>query len=211
MHKMPELLRVFIDNAPFNGMSDNALKAAAREIGLTEGQLEIIAPCGPISLIDYWFAQADEVMMTELALRKGLKIREKAVFSVRSRLEYFAANKEALRRAIVVLALPHNAARAVKIGYRMSDCAWRAFGDTSTDFNYYTKRTMLLGVDVATSAFFLADDSENHEKTWEFLDRRIENIMHIEKTKAKVRSLKEKLPDIIPILARLRYGAKPQP
>lgn len=211
MHKMPDLLAAFLANAPFIGLNDAALKSAAKQIGLNEGQLEIIAPDGAISLIDYWFSKADEIMENELAIRKGLKIREKAALAVRVRLEYFAQNKEALRRAIVQLALPQNAARGLAIGYRMADTAWRAFGDSSTDFNYYTKRTMLLGVDVATSAYFLSDDSEGNEKTWEFLDRRIENIMQIEKAKASFRKAKEKLPDFIPILAKLRYGAKPLP
>lgn len=211
IHKLPTLLDAFLDNAPFNGLSNAALKAAAKEIGINQGELEIIAPDYAISIIDYWFSKADEAMVHELSIRKGLKIREKATLAVRVRLEYFSLHKEALRRAIVQLALPHNAPRSLAIGYRMADAAWRAFGDTSTDFNYYTKRTMLLGVDVATSAFFLADDSENHERTWAFLDRRIENIMQIEKAKAGFRKTKEKLPDIVPILAKLRYGAKPLP
>ena len=209
IHRLPSLLEAFLQNAPFAGMNDAALKAAAREIVLSEGALEIIAPDGAISMIDYWFSKADEVMESELSIRKGLKIREKATFAVRSRLEFFGQNKEALRRAIVQLALPQNAARALAIGYRMADKAWRAFGDTSTDFNYYSKRTMLLGVDVATSAFFLGDESTEHQNTWAFLDRRIENIMQIEKAKAGFRKAKEKLPDIIPLLAKLRYGAKP--
>ena len=209
--KLPELLEVFLQNAPFSGMNKSALLAAAQEIGLEEGQLSIIAPDYAISLIDYWFAQADAKMVEELSIRKGLKIREKATFAVRARLEYLGKHKEALRRAIILLALPNNAPRALSIGYRMADAAWCAFGDTSTDFNYYTKRTMLLGVDVATSAYFLADDSDDHIDTWKFLDKRIENIMQIEKAKASFRKAREKLPDIIPMLARLRYGTKPLP
>ncbi len=207
----PQLLAKFLENAPFGGLSQFALLNSAQELGLNAGQLAILAPDGPISMIDYWFSLADEFMVKALEARQGLKIREKATLAVRSRLEYFGEHKEALRQAIAILALPTNAIRSIRIGARFADCAWRAFGDKSTDFNFYTKRTMLLGVDIATALFFLGDESEDHIETWAFLDRRIQNIMEIEKAKANFRKMSEKIPDPIPFLAQLRYGKRPMP
>ena len=208
--KKPELLKTFIEGAAFGSLSMENLELAGKEIGLSKGEVLILAPNGPISMIDYWFAQADEFMAQEIQKREGLKIREKATLAVRARLEYLGQNKEALRRAIALLALPQNAARGIKIGMRFVDAAWRAFGDKSTDFNFYTKRMTLLGVGISTAAFFLVDDSENNQETWNFLDRRIENIMQFEKAKAGFRKFTGNLPDPIPFLARLRFGAKPE-
>lgn len=208
--KKNELLQIFLGLSVFNGLSTQSLLMAGREMGLNEGQISIIAPNGPISLIDYWFSLADEFMVQNLNSRQGLKIREKATLAIRSRLEYFSANKEAFRKAIALLALPTNSLRALSIGNRFSDLAWRTFGDKSTDFNYYSKRAMLLATDIATAAYFLGDESDEHQDTWAFLDRRIENIMQIEKAKFEFKKLTANLPDPIPFLAKLRYGAKPE-
>lgn len=209
--KKSELLFAFLDEALFAGLNSASLRKAAANSGLSKGETEILAPNGVISMIDYWFSLADEVMIAALLLGNGLKIRQKATLAIRSRLEFLGQHKEALRYAIVQLALPHNARRGLEIGYRFSDAAWRAFGDTSTDFNYYSKRTILLGVDLATTTFFLGDDSLDKQDSWAFLDRRIENIMQFEKVKANLRKLKEKLPNPIPFISKLRFGERPLP
>ena len=69
---------------------------------------------------------------------------------------------------------------------------WRAAGDTAADFNFYTKRLLLSGVYTATLMFWINDESDDCEATWAFLDRRIGNVMEIEKAKARA---KRWLPD----------------
>ena len=205
------LLQAFLENAAFDGFSKKGLKSAAHKIGLNDGEMQILAPGGVISMIDYWFLQADNFVIETLSARKALKIREKATLAIRSRLEFLGQYHEALRHALMILALPQNLPHSLAIGYRFADKVWRAFGDTSTDFNYYSKRTMLLAVDASTATCFLGDDSEDNAETWAFLDRRIENIMQIEKAKFKLREFKAKLPDPVPLLAGLRFGKRPMP
>jgi ubiquinone biosynthesis protein COQ9 len=205
------LLQAFLDNAAFAGLSQKGIAYALRAANLDEGDGQIIAPNGAISLIDYWFLQADDFVLATLSARKGLKIREKATLAVRSRLEFLGQHREALRHALMILSLPHNLPHSLSIGYRFVDKVWRTFGDKSTDFNYYTKRTMLLAVDASTATCFLGDESDEYSETWEFLDRRIENIMQIEKAKFKFREFKSKLPDPVPLLAGLRFGKRPLP
>ena len=67
------------------------------------------------------------------------------------------------------------------------DRIWTVLGDTARDFNWYSKRATLSGVYSSTVLYWLGDDSLDHQATWEFLDRRIEDVMRFEKTKAKVR------------------------
>ena len=61
---------------------------------------------------------------------------------------------------------------------------WYAAGDTSTDFNFYTKRATLAGVYSSTLLYWLNDRSPGGEATWGFLDRRIDDVMKIEKLKS---------------------------
>jgi ubiquinone biosynthesis protein COQ9 len=116
-------------------------------------------------------------------------------------------DKEALRRALAVMALPQNLPRAARLGWRAADAMWHAAGDTATDFNHYSKRTLLLGVYASTMTVLMDDDSENAAETRAFLARRIDNVMQIEKFKARFsHSAPERL-SLARFLGRLRYPA----
>ena len=83
--------------------------------------------------------------------------------------------------------------------------SWRTIGDTSTDFNFYTKRGLLSGVYTSTMLYWFADTTEDFAETWKFLDNRIANVMQIEKVKSAVLKVAGTLPNPLTILAALRY------
>src|SRR6185369_12054775 len=118
----------------------------------------------------------------------ALKIRERIKLAVRFRIENTVGGKESVRRGLALLALPLNSPLGLKLLYRTVDAIWYAAGDTSTDFNFYTKRATLAGVFSSTLLYWLNDRSEGNEATWSFLDRRIDNVMRFEKWKADVTS-----------------------
>ncbi len=89
---------------------------------------------------------------------------------------------------MALLALPFHAPLGVKLLYRTIDAMWYAAGDTSTDFNFYTKRVTLAAVYSSTLLYWLNDRSPGSEATWAFLDRRIDNVMAFEKLKAQARA-----------------------
>jgi ubiquinone biosynthesis protein COQ9 len=115
-----------------------------------------------------------------------------------------APHKEAARRASAFLALPQNAALAAKLLFRSVDAMWRAAGDKTSDFNYYTKRALLAGVYGSTLLYWLSDASEGSAETWTFLDHRIGNVMAIQKARGEMERAVAKLPDPFGILAALR-------
>ena len=77
-------------------------------------------------------------------------------------------------------------AKVAKLVYRTVDAMWRAAGDTSTDFNFYTKRGILAGVYGSTAMRWFNDAGEDEKATDEFLAARIENVMQFEKLKSGV-------------------------
>ncbi len=87
--------------------------------------------------------------------------------------------REAVRAALTFLALPPRNIHLPKCVWATADKIWRAAGDTATDYNHYTKRILLSGVLSATTLYWLNDDSAKKEKTWAFLDRRIDNVLKI--------------------------------
>ena len=139
----------------------------------------------------------------------AMKIRERIAALVETRLEIVAADREALRRALAILAMPQNIATGARLGWRAADAMWRAAGDTATDYNHYTKRAILLAaVYAATLTVFLDDESEGHADTRAFLARRIDGIMRFEKAKAGFLKRTEHRPSLSRFIGRLRYPGR---
>ncbi len=115
----------------------------------------------------------------------AMRFRDRIAHAVRLRLE--AVDKDLVRKGMSLFALPQNAAEGSRALWGTADEIWTVLGDTSRDVNWYTKRASLSAVYSATVLYWLGDDSEDNARTWDFLDRRIDNVMQFEKTKAKLR------------------------
>lgn len=197
------------DNAAFDGWSSAAVQAAADGAGVDRDVAALAFSGGAVAMIDAWFAHIDahlaEVLPPETLAT--MKVRAKITALVEARLAAVADQREALRRAVAILAMPQNALRAAGLGWRSVDLMWRLAGDTATDYNHYTKRMILGGVYSATIAVFLNDESEDWAETRAFLARRIEGIMRFEKAKAGFTSRTAHLPSLSRFIGRLRYPA----
>jgi ubiquinone biosynthesis protein COQ9 len=196
-------------NAVFDGWSDKALAMAAAELGIPAGRAKLCFPGGAPDMIAAWFDSIDRDMAVAFPLERieAMKIRERIRALVMFRIESAEPHKEALRRAIAILAQPQNLPLASKLGWSAADRMWRIAGDVSTDFNHYSKRAILMGVYGSTSLVFLDDDSEGLVETRAFLDRRIDGVMRFEKLKASWRGSSERMPSLSRFLGRLRYPA----
>ena len=196
-------------HAVFDGWSDEALANAAAELGIPAGRARLAFPDGPVQMIDGWFDAIDLAMAKACPLDRiaRLKIRERIRDLVLYRIEVINPHKEALRRALAILADPRNGLTGPRLAWRAADRMWRIAGDVSTDFNHYSKRTILAGLYSATMLVYLDDDSEGLATTRGFLDRRIDDVMSFEKFKAQWRGGRSRLPSLSRFLGRLRYPA----
>src|SRR6218665_3643163 len=196
-------------NAAFDGWNNRALDAAAESLGVDHDVARLAFTDGPVAMIDAWFASIDAAMLARFTPEElaAMKIRARITALVEARLELAAPHREALRRALAILAMPQNAARGARLGLRAADAMWRAAGDTATDYNHYSKRMTLGAVYAATIAVFLDEESEGHADTRSFLGRRIENIMQFERTKAKWLTPPEHRFSLSRFVGRLRYPA----
>lgn len=197
-------------HAAFDGWRRQAVTMAAQEKGIDPDIAALAFADGPVDMIDAWFASIDAGMIAAVPTDElaALSIRKKIIALIEARLTLLAPDREALRRAIAILALPTNAVRAGKLGWRAADVMWRAAGDTAVDFNHYSKRTTLTAVYAATLLVFVDDESEGHADSRAFLSRRIENVMQFEKAKAKLKGVGggEHL-SLSRFIGRLRYPA----
>lgn len=191
------LLEAMLPHVPFDGWTAKSLNLAARDAGLETGVVLRAFPGGPADVLDFWVSETDAAMLRVLEGRDlaAMKVRERVKLAVLTRLELAAPHREAVRRALTLEALPQHAPRALKQVYRTVDAIWYAAGDTATDFNFYTKRLLLAGVYGATLMHWLDDKSEGFAGTSAFLDRRLADVMQIEKAKGKLAKLADRLPN----------------
>lgn len=190
LHETRDLVLDFaLPNVAFDGWSESLLREAVTQSGADPALAKMAFPRGALDLA----AEAhrrDDLRMIESIRATGdvLRMREKIAKAVRVRLEFAEQHEEAVRRAAALFALPQNAAEGARLTWGTADAIWTAVGDTSTDYNWYTKRMTLSGVYSATLLYWLGDTSLDKEATWRFLDRRIEDVMRIEKVKAMARN-----------------------
>jgi ubiquinone biosynthesis protein COQ9 len=196
--------------AAFDGFTPVALGRAAMAAGKSKADLAAAFPGGAIDLLRWWSARADGAAAAAAGVRREppLKIREKVAAGIEARLAFLSQHKEAARRSAAYLALPHNAPEAVRLVWATADAIWRAMGDSSTDFNYYSKRAILSGVLSSTFARWLADDTEDASATKAFLAARIDNVMQFEKLKARVRDSGFEQAGMFGWLAKMRYPGR---
>jgi len=174
---------------PFEGWNQATLNKAAQKAGYKKTDAIRVFPNGAMQAVDAYFTMADAAMLTALSRYHldTMKIRERVALAVRLWLEAQEPHKEALRRAIALQSQPMHCQHAVKCLYQTVDEIWHAIGDSSTDFNFYTKRLMLAAVVTSTTLVWLDDKSAGHANSWAFLDRRIGDVMQIEKAKSKLK------------------------
>ncbi len=204
------LLDAAIENAAFDGFTPRAIDEAARGLKIAPDLAALAFPGGPKDLLRAWSEKLDDAVRAELEASDltDLKIRARVTKGVRLRLEKMAPQKISARRAAAFLALPLNAPMGAELSFRSADAIWKGIGDTATDFNYYTKRFLLAGVITSTMLYWFGDESDDSQPTWEFLDRRIENVMSIEKAKAGIQGAVSKLPNPFSLLGSLRYPSR---
>jgi ubiquinone biosynthesis protein COQ9 len=207
------LLQEVLRAAPFDGWSGLALDRAAETLGFERHVAREAFPGGVKEVLAFFMAEADREMAAG-AKARGLDqgpVRQRVGNILRLRLEALAPHREAIRRALALHLLPGKAPSAIGGIYRTVDAIWRAAGDGSTDFNFYTKRAILAAVYSATLLRWLDDQSEDCAETWAFMERRLAGTARIGKARRQAEKVIKCLPSPLPALTRLRYGARAIP
>ena len=195
------------ENAVFDGWTKAAVGSAAKQLGIDPAQAHLAMPKTQAGMVDTYIQEVDRALEAYFTPERldGLKIREKIRAMVWKRLEIMGPAREAVRRALAILAMPQNVPLALRISWRSADLMWRIAGDTSTDFNHYTKRMTLGAVYGSTLLAWLDDESEGWTDTAAFLDRRIDNVMEFERWKAQWRGSSDMRLSPSRFFGRLRY------
>lgn len=202
------LLSAALPHAAFDGWL-RAFEQAVAECAIDTGRIALAFPDGASDLVGYFWRVMDGALAERLTvcLHDEMGVSERIGIALREYLALLAPHREAVRRAMAYQALPQNAAGAARALYGTVDTIWRAVGDKSTDFNFYTKRMTLAAVQVAVLTHWLgqqpsSDDKADAAAMDRFIDRRLADVMRIEKAKARARGLAAGLPDPFRLIGR---------
>ena len=191
------LMLAALPHVVFDGWTKTAISHGALDIGLDATDAGLLFPGGPDELVrafSYWADQRTVERMAESDIQT-LRTRDRIRLAVRLRIEAVAPYREAVRRGLAHFVFPANTASGLKALYRTVDAMWYAAGDRSANFGFYTKRGLLAGVFSATLVCWLDDESDGYERSWSFLDRRIDDVMRIQRVRGSFERVVGRLPD----------------
>ncbi len=172
------LIAALLPNVAFDGWTRRALRQAAIRADIPVGEAAALFPRGAPDLIAAFSAWADRQMLERLekepAEPAGLSRR--IALALRLRFEVLMPWREAVRRGLSVLAMPHNAALGLRLLYATVDAIWHGVGDRATDFSFYTKRATLAGIYAGATLYWLNDRSPDFADTEAFIERRLAEL-----------------------------------
>ena len=184
-----DILDAALPDVPFDGWSEALFRRAVADAGVDSGLAKLAFPRGALDLAVAFHRAGDAEMLAKLDTPEfaALGMTRKITTAIRTRLEIAAPHEEAIRRSTAMFALPLYAPEGARLTWETADHIWTAAGDTAEDYNWYTKRLTLSGVFSSTLLCWLGDSSPDKRETGAFLDRRIGDVMRIEKLKASMR------------------------
>jgi ubiquinone biosynthesis protein COQ9 len=182
------LIEALLPLVPREGWTMAAARAAAPEAGLDPRDVPMLFPRGPAELVEAWCDLADRRMAKAAAAMdfSGQRAPDRVRAVIAARLALMRPHKEAVRRALGLLALPANAAASARTIARTASAIWYAAGDSAVGFDWYSKRATLAAVYSATLLAWLTDPSDDDRATLAFLDRRLADVGRIGRLRKQV-------------------------
>lgn len=186
-----QLLAAVLMQVPEHGWSEAALAKASNTAGLSDAEAERLFPDGVADVIAFFHEVLNDHMRTVMDAHSSgvtMRTRDKVALGVRARLDYLTPHRKAVERLLSWSLSPAALRDSGKYLWQAADAIWLAAGDTSGDYNRYTKRLMLMGVMKATLSKWLKDTSPGCADTWAFLARRVDDIVSMGQTIGKLGS-----------------------
>ena len=166
--------------------SEQMLSIVNESCGFKKGYYHILFPEEITEVIAEYENWQNQQMLAIAGKEKNLKkVREKIARALEIRITGIMPKQAALNHSSYFL-LPANIFSGLEYAVITCDRIWRFAGDKSTDFNYYTKRGLLLPVYLAAQTYYFADKSEGHVDTKEFIKSSLDNIINIANLKNQI-------------------------
>lgn len=178
------ILNAALNFVPTHGWSKQAIAKGAESINyptVTSG----LFPRSGVELVQHFYKQCNTKLVDYLKqeVSNTEKLQKPADFArkaIEVRLRMLVPYLKHWPQALGLMTLPPNVPTSLANVLTLVDDICYYAGDRSVDFNWYTRRIGLASIYKATELYMLQDTSDDFEKTWKFLERRIEeaSVVH---------------------------------
>ena len=179
-----------------NGLTKNCLENISKKYGLNTDETDLLFPQGNIDLIKFALEQLNndlEVYCRQIDLIR-LPIHKRIRKVLLSKISLMNKDKSFYRSIFLNLLIPKKNFSLSSQLYNSVDQLWFIAGDSSTDFNFYTKRLILSGIYSRVMLFFF--NNNNQEELEKILDESLKRVSKIPEIKSKLKIFKDFLPKI---------------
>ena len=179
-----------------NGLTKNCLENISKKYGLNTDETDLLFPQGNIDLIKFALEQLNndlEVYCRQIDLIR-LPIHKRIRKVLLSKISLMNKDKPFYRSIFLNLLIPKKNFSLSSQLYNSVDQLWFIAGDSSTDFNFYTKRLILSGIYSRVMLFFF--NNNNQEELENILDESLKRVSKIPEIKSKLKIFKDFLPKI---------------
>ncbi len=167
------------DLLAFDDWSDSLLIEAEAKSGFAKGYRHILFPNGLSEIIDFLEEQYDQKMLELLSGRaRPQKIRDRIELALKIRIKEYVPKLVHFKNSVYFAKGP-NTIVALKIALRSCNLIWRYAGDQSVDYNYYTKRSLLLTVYITSIIYYIQDNSSGNIDTDGYITESLADIINI--------------------------------
>ncbi|MGI4776215.1 MAG: COQ9 family protein [Janthinobacterium lividum] len=190
-----EIIKSIVECLPYFEWDRQLIREAEANCGFNEGYCWILFGNKLENVISFYEEWQDELMSNLLSSREpSIKVREKISDALKIRIKYCSSKKNISKNRIFFLK-PKNYALGTKLAWQTCDKIWHYAGDNSIDFNYYSKRSLLFGVYLSSLNYYINDQSDDCQKTDQFIDQALAKIINLASLKSKIPTL-ENIPII---------------
>ena len=196
LKKRQVVLRFAKEFVSENGLTKNCLENISKKYGLNNDETDLLFPQGNIDLIKFALGQLNndlEVYCRQIDLIR-LPIHKRIRKVLLSKISLMNKDKFFYRSIFLNLLIPKKNFSLSSQLYNSVDQLWFIAGDSSTDFNFYTKRLILSGIYSRVMLFFF--NNNNQEELENILDESLKRVSKIPEIKSKLKIFKDFLPKI---------------
>ena len=196
LKKRQVVLRFAKEFVSENGLTKNCLENISKKYGLNTDETDLLFPQGNIDLIKFALEQLNndlEVYCRQIDLIR-LPIHKRIREVLLSKISLMNKDKPFYRSIFLNLLIPKKNFSLSSQLYNSVDQLWFIAGDSSTDFNFYTKRLILSGIYSRVMLFFF--NNNNQEELENILDESLKRVSKIPEIKSKLKIFKDYLPKI---------------
>ena len=178
------------------GLTKNSLENISKRYGLDINETELLFPEGNIDFIKFTLEQLNhdlEEYCKKIDLIR-LPVHKRIRKVLLSKISLMNKNKLFYRSIFLNLLIPKKNFSLSNQLYKSVDQIWFIAGDSSTDFNFYTKRLILSGIYSRVILFFF--NNKDQEELENILDESLKRVSKIPEIKSKLKIFKDYLPKI---------------